>query len=182
MADRTPDADIAVVVAADEAGGIGVDGHLPWHLPGDLKFFKQVTTGHPVVMGRATHESIGRALPGRTNIVVTRRPDYVPYDGAEVAGSLDDALAKAARAPGGEAIMVIGGAGIFRDALPRATRLYLTRVHATYPADTYLPEIAWTDWRETWRADQPADARDPVPYSFIVCTRADQPSAAGADA
>jgi dihydrofolate reductase len=176
MADRTPDADIALVVAADEAGGIGVDGRLPWHLPGDLKFFKQVTTGHPVVMGRATHESIGRALPGRTNIVVTRQAGYQPFAGAQVAGSLDEAMTQAADAPGGEAIMVIGGAGIFRDALPLANRLYLTRVHATYPADTYLPAIAWADWRETWRADQPADDRNPVPYSFIVYAR--QPAGA----
>lgn len=162
---------IALVVAADEAGGIGHAGGLPWHLPGDLKFFRRVTTGHPVVMGRKTHETIGRALPDRTNIVITRRPAYAPYAGAATAPCLDDALAVAADAPGGETVMVIGGEGVFRDALPKADRLYLTRVHARYPADTYLPEIAWDDWIETWRADNPADARNPVPYSFLIYDR-----------
>lgn len=161
---------VALVVAADAAGGIGRDGGLPWHLPGDLAFFKRVTMGRPLVMGRKTHDSIGRALPGRRNLVVTRDPAYRPFDGAETAASLDAAL-DAARADGPDAVMVIGGAEIFAAALPMAQRLYLTRVHATTDCDTFLPQIDWSHWRETWREDHPADARNPYAYSFLLLER-----------
>lgn len=171
MAAESEDPEIALVVAADEAGGIGYGGDLPWRLPGDLALFKRITMGCPLVMGRRTHESIGRALPGRTNIVVTARPDYRPHAGARTARSLDAALAAAREAAPDRTIMVIGGSGIFAQALPRARRLYLTRVHATYPADTHLPEIAWGDWAETRREDHGADDRNPVPYSVHVLER-----------
>lgn len=162
---------LTLVVAADEGGGIGLAGGLPWRLPGDLKFFRKVTMGHPLVMGRRTHESIGRALPGRANIVISRDPAYRPAEGCRRAGSLDEAVEMAAREPGGEEIMVIGGAEIFRQALPRADRLYLTRVHARLPADTFLPEIDESDWRECWREDHAADARNDHAYSFILLAR-----------
>jgi dihydrofolate reductase len=177
MTDKQAAADVpvALVVAADEADGIGRDGRLPWHLPGDLAFFKRVTMGCPLVMGRKTHESIGRALPGRRNIVVTRDRDYRPCTGAETAGSLEDAL-ELARSGGPEAVpeavMVIGGAEIFAAALPQARRLYLTRVHATVACDTFLPAIDWSQWRETWRETHPADARNPYAYSFLLLERA----------
>ncbi len=163
--------EIALVVAADEAGGIGHRGALPWHLPGDLAFFKRVTLGCPLVMGRRTHESIGRPLPGRANIVVTGCPDYRPFAGARTAGSLDAALALAGEQAPGDTVMVIGGSAVFAQALPRARRLYFTRVHATYPADTHLPAIRWADWTETWREAHDADDRNPVPYSFHVLER-----------
>mgnify|MGYP000565407040 CR=1 FL=1 len=171
MALQSDTPEIALVVAADEAGGIGYRGALPWNLPGDLAFFKRVTMGCPLVMGRRTHESIGRALPGRANIVVTAQPDYRAFAGARTAGSLDAALAVAREQAPGATVMVIGGSGVFAQALPRARRLYLTRVHASYPADTHLPAIAWEDWTETWCEAHDADARNPVPYSFHVLER-----------
>jgi len=161
---------ITLVVAADEAGGIGKDGGLPWRLPGDLAFFKRVTMGHPLIMGRKTHESIGRSLPGRRNVVVTRDPGYRPFGDAATAASLDAALALAAQADPAEA-MVIGGAEIFRQALPMAERIYLTRVHATFDADTHLPALDLGTWAERWREDHAADARNPHAYSFLLLQR-----------
>lgn len=169
--DGPPRAIIGLVVAADEAGGIGKDGGLPWHLPNDLKFFKRVTSGHPVVMGRKTHQSIGKALPGRANVVVSRDPDYRPAEGCVSAPAIDTALAMARRMEGGETIMVIGGAEVFRAVLPRADRIYLTRVHATFPADTFLPDIDETEWREAWREDQPADERNAYRHTFVLLER-----------
>lgn len=161
---------ITLVVAADEAGAIGQAGGLPWRLPADLQFFKRVTMGHPLVMGRKTHESIGRSLPGRLNVVVTRDPAYRPFEGAVVADSLEDALAKAAEADGEEA-MVIGGAEIFRQALPMAERIYLTRVHATFDADTFLPDVPPGQWNEVWREEHGADDRNPYGFSFRLLER-----------
>jgi dihydrofolate reductase len=161
---------LTLVVAADQAGGIGLNGDLPWRLPDDLRWFKRVTMGHPLVMGRKTHESIGRSLPGRLNVVITRRADYVPYDGAVMADSLESALDRAA-ADNTEEVMVIGGAEIFRSALPMADRLLLTRVHDTFDADTFLDALDPAEWRETWREDHAADARNPHAYSFIELVR-----------
>jgi dihydrofolate reductase len=161
---------MTLVVAADVAGGIGQDGGLPWRLPDDLKWFKRVTMGYPLVMGRKTHDSIGRSLPGRLNIVITRQDDYVPYDGAVVVGSLEAALARAARENAHE-VMVIGGAEIFRSALEMADRVLLTRVHDTFAADTHLDDLDPASWRETWREDHPANERNPHAYSFIELVR-----------
>ncbi|MBK1670772.1 diacylglycerol kinase [Rhodovibrio sodomensis] len=161
---------MTLVVAADRAGGIGQDGGLPWRLPDDLKWFKRVTIGYPLVMGRKTHESIGRSLPGRLNLVITRQDGYRPFDGAEVVGSLQAALDRAAREDAGE-VMVIGGAEIFRATLPHADRVLLTRVHDSFAADTFLDELDPAQWRETWREGHPADARNPHAYSFIEVVR-----------
>ncbi|WP_027288019.1 dihydrofolate reductase [Rhodovibrio salinarum] len=165
---------MTLVVAADAAGGIGQEGGLPWRLPDDLKWFKRVTMGHPLVMGRKTHESIGRSLPGRLNIVVTRQPDYAPYADAVLADSLEAALDRAAQGNAeevAEEVMVIGGAQIFRSALPLADRVLLTRVHDTFSADTFLEDLDPQVWQETWREDHAADARNPHPYSFIELVR-----------
>jgi dihydrofolate reductase len=161
---------MTLVVAADQAGGIGLDGDLPWRLPDDLKWFKRVTMGYPLVMGRKTHDSIGRSLPGRLNVVITRQNGYVPYDGAEVVGSLDAALNRAA-ADNAREVMVIGGAEIFRSALPMADRVLLTRVHDTFQADTFLADFDPKTWRETWREDHSPDERNPHAYSFIELVR-----------
>jgi dihydrofolate reductase len=158
---------VAIVVAADEAGGIGLAGGLPWHLPEDLKRFKRLTLGKPVIMGRRTHESIGRALPGRHNLVVSRQPGLV-LEGCTVAGSLQDALAAAGAV---EEACVIGGAQLYREALPIADRLHLTRVHARVEADTYLPDIDPAEWREVAREGHPADARHAIAYSFVTLER-----------
>jgi dihydrofolate reductase len=177
-APSTPDSRIqkriALVVAADLNDGIGYRGGLPWHLPGDLKFFKRVTQGHPLVMGRKTHETIGRALPGRANIVISRNPNFRPFDGACRANSLISALAMASHASERDTIMVIGGEGVFRQALPLASTLYLTRVRGEFPADTYLPRIDWDDWRKVWREEWPPDAQNEVGYSFMLYERRDK--------
>ena len=152
---------------------IGRDNALPWRLPGDLRFFKRTTLGKPVVMGRRTFESIGRPLPGRDNVVVTRDPAF-SAPGVEVAHSLDEALAtarSAARRRQAAEVMVIGGASLYEEALPLAERLYLTLVRAAVPGDTYFPEIDWRQWREFEREDHRADAENPFDYSFLVFTR-----------
>ncbi|NJD32902.1 MAG: dihydrofolate reductase [Gammaproteobacteria bacterium] len=156
-----------MIVATDEHGGIGLRGGLPWHLPNDLKRFKALTMGKPIVMGRRTYDSIGRALPGRTNIVVTRQPGLA-IDGCRVVPSLAAALAAAGDA---EETCVIGGAGIYREALPLAATLYVTRVHATVGADTFFPPFDAEDWEEIAREDHPADDRHAHAYSYVTLRR-----------
>jgi dihydrofolate reductase len=140
---------IALVVALSRNGVIGADNALPWHLPGDLKHFKSVTLGKPVVMGRRTFESIGRPLPGRHNIVVTRNRGFAPSNGVAVAHSLDDALAQAqhsARLSGSAEVVVIGGAEIYRQALPLAELVYLTRVDLMVEGDAFFADLAPDEW------------------------------------
>lgn len=129
---------ISIIVAAAENGVIGREGDIPWRLPDDQKHFKQLTVGHCIVMGRGTHESIGRLLPGRTTIVVSRNPDY-RVEGALVAASLDEAIRLAAER-GDEELFVVGGASLYRDALPIAHGLHLTRVHAEVEGDVHFPD------------------------------------------
>lgn len=165
--------DLAVIVAAAENGVIGRNNALPWHLPEDLRYFKRVTLGKPIVMGRKTFESIGRPLPGRTNIVISRQPGYAP-DGVHVVSGLDDALELAeeiALIDGVTELMVIGGAEIYRAAIPRAQRLYLTEVHAEVEGDALLPEVDWSQWRELSRESWPASEANPYSYSFVVFER-----------
>jgi dihydrofolate reductase len=159
---------VSIVVATDEHGGIGLEGRLPWHLPNDLKRFKALTMGKPIVMGRRTFDSIGRALPGRTNIVVSRQPG-LRIDGCIVVGSLEAALEAAGEA---DEACVIGGAEIYRLALPVAETLHLTRVHATVGADTFFPAIDAAEWEEIYREECPADERHAYPYSFVTLRRA----------
>lgn len=162
--------DICLVVAMSENGVIGRDGGLPWHLSSDLKFFKRVTMGHPVVMGRKTYESIGRPLPGRENIVITRDLDYAAQ-GVIVAGGIDDALAAAASAPGGERIMIIGGGQIYAASMALATHIILTEVHARVDGDTRFPEIDPAVWRETSREDRPPEQEGEPSLSFVILER-----------
>jgi dihydrofolate reductase len=164
---------VAIIVAADERGGIGRDGGLPWHLPEDLKRFKALTMGKPMVMGRRTWDSIGRPLPGRRSMVVSRRSGLA-LDGAEVYGSLEAALEAAADAP---ETCVIGGAEIYRQALPRAEVVHLTRVHALVDADTFLPLLDAGEWEEVAREDRPADDRHAHAYSFLTLRRLRKPGA-----
>lgn len=155
---------LSIVVAAGENNEIGKDGRMPWHLPADLKHFKSLTLGKPVIMGRRTYEAVGRPLPERRNIVVTRNREF-HAPGCELAASFTDALVIAV---GALEIMVIGGAEIYREALPRAQRIYLTRVHARFEADTFFPLIDLGDWREAAREDHAADERNPFKYSFVI--------------
>ncbi|MEQ8666444.1 MAG: dihydrofolate reductase [Rhodospirillales bacterium] len=168
MTDAGPD--ICLVVAMSDNRVIGRDGGLPWHLPSDLKFFRQVTMGHPVIMGRKTFESIGRPLPGRENIVVTRDPGYA-RDGIVVSPGLEDALALAAGAPGGERIMVIGGGQIYAAAMARATHIILTEVHMTVDGDTTFPEMPASQWREVSRDDRDPEQEGDPGLSFVILER-----------
>lgn len=165
---------LAMMAAKASNNVIGRDNKLPWYLPNDLKYFKQVTLGKPIVMGRNTWESLKRPLPGRTNIVISRQADYVA-EGAKVVGTLDEALELAghvAHIDGQDELVVIGGAQIYALALPRAERLYLTEVHADVPGDTYFPAVDAAQWREIGRDDFQAKGPNPYDYSFVVYERA----------
>jgi len=141
---------ISLIVAMSENRVIGRENRLPWHLPEDLHHFKGLTLGHPIVMGRKTFESIGRVLPGRTNVILSRRRGFkVP--GAIVLESFEEALASLAREPGGSEIFVVGGADVYRQALPRADRVYLTIVHAHVEGDATFPELPSAEFVETER-------------------------------
>lgn len=152
-------------------GIIGRDNALPWRLPADLRHFKALTTWHPVLMGRKTFESLGRPLPNRTNIVVTRDRNYAP-PGARVAHSLDDAMAVAdAHLPDDRLVFVIGGENLYTQMLPRADRLYVTLVDAEVDGDARFPAFDWQEWRETERREQPADEHNAYPCRFLTLER-----------
>ena len=159
---------VSVIVATDDCGGIGRNGKMPWHLPEDLQRFKRITMGKPIVMGRKTWDAIGRPLPGRQNIVISRQAAFDAL-GATVVGSLSDALRVAGEVP---EVCIIGGAEIYRLALPMAQEIHLTRVHAIVDADTFFPVLDAVEWEEIGREDRPADERHAFPYSFIKLVRA----------
>jgi dihydrofolate reductase len=147
---------------------IGANGTIPWHLPDELRHFKRLTMGHHMIMGRKTWESIGRPLPGRTSVVVTRQRSY-RAPGTVVAHSLDEAI-KACGSDG--EIFVIGGADLFREALPRADRLYLTTIEAEISGDTTMPGFNAGEWRETGAESHRADARHRYPFRCVTYERA----------
>ena len=160
---------VSQIVAVGRKGEIGKDGRMPWHLPADLKHFKAMTLGKPVLMGRKTLDAIGRPLPDRRNIVITRDRQFSAL-GCEVAHSLEEALARAE--PAAEA-MVIGGGEIYRAAWPATRRVYLTRIEAEVPgADTFFPALEPAEWKQVSREDHRADARNPYDYSFLLYERA----------
>jgi len=157
---------IAFVVAFDRKKVIGKDGRLPWRLPDDMRRVRELTTGKPLIMGRRTYESIGRPLPNRTNIVLTRDPAFRP-EGVIVARTPDEALALAGDAP---ETIVFGGAEVFRHFLPMAERIYLTEVDADVGGDTYF-DFDGTDWRVLENKAHPADERHPYPFKFMTLER-----------
>ena len=164
---------LSLIVAVSENGVIGRENALPWHLPGDLKRFKAITMGKPIIMGRKTFESIGRPLPGRVNIVLTRDAKF-SHDGVETAQDLAEALRVAQERSGrpeNDEAMIIGGAGIYKLALPSAHRIYLTEVHMTVSGDTYFPDIDRRDWSETVREEVVSETADSCAYSFVVLDR-----------
>ena len=164
---------LSVIVAAARNGVIGRNNALPWHLPEDLKYFKRVTMGKPILMGRKTFESIGRALPGRSNLVITRNGEW-QAEGVQVVRSLEAALSLAediALIDGVDELMVIGGAQIYAEALPRAERIYLTEVDADVEGDAYLPAIDRSAWLEVSREVHAPSETNPYPYSFVVLDR-----------
>ena len=156
---------LTLVVAMDAQRGIGVDNQLPWRLPEDLAHFKRVTLGHPIIMGRKTFDSIGRPLPGRRNIVVTRNANW-RHDGVEVAGSLHEAIALA----GEGAASIIGGAQVFTEALPIANRMIVTHIDRTYRCDTFFPTIDAAQWKAVAREEHRAQA-DGTPFAFVTYER-----------
>ncbi|MES1943835.1 Dihydrofolate reductase [Salinisphaera sp. PC39] len=162
---------ISLIVAMDENGLIGAAGGLPWRLPADLRHFKQTTLGKPILMGRRTHESIGRPLPERDNIVLSRDPDY-RAEGCRTVTSFAEARG-AAREAGAPELMVIGGAQVYAMALPKAGRIYLTRVHDAFDGDTHFPDIDFEEWEQIERHRYAANERNPYPYSFITLRRRD---------
>lgn len=163
---------VAIIAALDRNGVIGRGSRLPWHLPDDLRHFKRLTLGRPIIMGRRTWESLPGALPDRTHIVVTRDPAY-RADGAVVVHSLDAALAAA----GGDEALVVGGSDLYALALPRATRLYLTLVDAEVDGDVFFPAIDRTRWREVAREPHGADERHAFPFAFVTLERVAESSA-----
>jgi dihydrofolate reductase len=161
---------IALIVAVAENGVIGRDGKLPWRIPEDMKWFRERTAGRPMIMGRKTWESFPkRPLPGRTNIVITRDASY-KAEGAVVVTSLEAAL-DVARGEAPKEIIVIGGAEIYRAALPLAGRIYLTSVHGESAGDTHFPALNRDEWVETIWGVYPSSGERPVGYSFIVLDR-----------
>ena len=169
---------IALVVAMGENRAIGRGGDLPWHLHSDMRYFRKVTMGKPIIMGRLTFRSLGRALDGRVNIVLTRDRDFIA-PGAVMAYSLAegiDVARRAAAAAGVDEIMVMGGEDVFREVLPQASRIYLTEVHSAPHADTWFPQLDLSEWREVSREAHEAGPRDDHAFSFVVLDRIPRPS------
>lgn len=158
---------ISLIVAAATNNVIGRDGELPWHLSEDLRRFKRLTTGKPIVMGRLTYDSIGKPLPDRRNIIISSQ-DGLEIEGCEVVATPDDALGLAA---GTAEIMVIGGGKVFAEMLPRADRIYMTRVHTVLDGDTFFPEISTDEWQVVEQEDFPADNSREFSFSFITFDR-----------
>ena len=158
--------DIAIIVAMDKQGLIGQENDLPWKLSADLQYFRKITMGKCLIMGRHTHESIGRALPGRKNIILTRNEHYQAQD-CTVVTSLEDALAAVDTLE----VMIIGGASLYKTFLPHANRLYLTQVHAILEGDTWFPKWDKTQWQQVKNEDHFADEKNNYDYSFNVLER-----------
>lgn len=159
---------LTLIVAVASNDVIGKDNQLPWHLPRDLAYFKQVTTGCPIIMGRKTYESIGKALPNRLNIVITRNTDYRLSD-ALVVNCLEEAIVKAEDNVGSnDEIHIIGGASIFYEALPLVDKIYLNRVLSDIDGDTFLPKIDWQAWQLTQSAYHAADAKNAYAMRFEI--------------
>lgn len=155
---------ISLIVALSSNRVIGLDNKMPWHLSADLKKFKAITMGFPIIMGRKTFEAIGKPLPGRLNIIISRNPNY-QQAGCVVSGSLEAALAHACKASA--QVFVIGGATLYEAALPIANDLYLTEIHETFSGDTFFPELDAAEWQEVAREEVADDPSVPFRYSFL---------------
>lgn len=158
---------ISLVVAISKNNGIGKNNQLLWHLPNDLKFFKRTTSGHTVIMGRKTYESIGKALPNRRNIVITRQLDFHP-ENVEVVNSLEQALQAC---QSNEEVFIIGGAEIYKQTLPLADRLYLTKVNVELEADAFFPTIQLDEWNIVEHESHIADEKHAYDYEFFILER-----------
>ena len=160
---------ISAIVAVARNGVIGKSNALPWYLPAEMARFKEVTMGHPIIMGRKTHQSIGRALPGRTNIVVTHNKDF-EAEGCKDVGSLDEAIELGKKAEGGDEVFIIGGEQIYKEAMPKLDRIYLTKVDAAVDGDkffNYDPE----EWKQISNEKHSADAKNQYDFEFTLLER-----------
>jgi dihydrofolate reductase len=161
---------VSSIVAVGNNNAIGIDNDLPWHLPADLKFFKETTRGHHVIMGRKSFESIGRPLPGRTNIIITKNTDFA-HSGVIVKSSIPDALAYAAES-GQEEVFILGGASVYAQTLNLWHRLYLTHVDAIIDnATAFFPDIDLDNWKLTWEDYHPADEKNKYACRFCLYER-----------
>jgi dihydrofolate reductase len=158
---------LTLIVAMDRNRVIGADGGMPWHIPGDLRWFKQQTLNKPILMGRRTFESIGRPLPRRRNLVLSRHPDKLGSADVEAVSSLDEAIQRVADA---SELMIIGGAQIYQLALPRASRLIVTRIDSNYAGDTFFPEVDWPAWLLVDEIRQTGDDQMPA-HRFMTWQR-----------
>ncbi|HVV56186.1 MAG TPA: dihydrofolate reductase [Mucilaginibacter sp.] len=154
---------ISIIVAVGENNAIGKNNQLLWHMPADLKHFKDITKGHSIIMGRKTYDSVGKPLPHRRNIVVTHQNITIP--GCDVVKSIDEGIALC---DGESEVFIGGGAEIYRQAMGKTDRIYLTIIHHNFYADTFFPQIDYQNWKETTRADHQPDEKNPYPYSFIT--------------
>lgn len=157
---------VTIVVAISENNAIGKNNQLLWYLPADLKHFKNITTGHTVIMGRKTYDSVGKPLPNRRNIIITRRD--ITIEGCQVARSIEEALALSNSE---QEVFIVGGAEIYKQSIHLTDRIYLTIVHQKFDADSFFPEINYDQWRETEREDHQPDEKNNLPYSFITLVR-----------
>jgi dihydrofolate reductase len=158
---------VSIIVAIGENNAIGKNNQLLWHLPADLRHFKNITSGHTIIMGRKTFDSVGKPLPNRRNIVVTRQD--IKIEGCEVVKSIDEAIALC---KGEDEVFIGGGAEIYRLAMAKTDRIYLTIVHEVFDADTFFPEINFSEWVETAHEDHQPDEKNKLSYSFITLERA----------
>lgn len=158
---------ISIIVAISENSAIGKNNQLLWHLPADLKHFKKITTGHPILMGRKTYDSIGKPLPNRRNIVISRQQD-LKITGVEIVNSIDEAISHCHNE---EEVFIIGGAEIYKSALALTNRIYLTTVHQHYEADAFFPILTKSEWKEINQEYHAADEKNSVAYTFSTLER-----------
>jgi dihydrofolate reductase len=158
---------LSIIVAISENNAIGRDNQLLWHLPADLKHFKNITSGHPIIMGRKTYDSIGRPLPNRRNIIITRQTD-LNIPGTEVVNSIEDAISLCSDE---KEVFIIGGAEIYKSALSMSNRIYLTTVHQEFKADAFFPTLDKNEWLETAQEYHDADEKNAVAYTFSILDR-----------
>jgi dihydrofolate reductase len=160
---------LCAIVAVTEDNAIGKEGGIPWYLPADLTHMREVTMGHPIIMGRKTHESIGRTLPGRANIVISRDPDYKVSEGSILVRSLEEALERPEVEQADEAF-IFGGETIYDQAMPLIKKIYMTKVHARVPADKFFNYTSG-QWREVSRKEHKADDKNQYDYDFLILER-----------
>lgn len=158
---------ISLIAAMGKNRTIGKNNSLPWNLPADMKYFRDKTRGKPVIMGRKTYESIGKPLPKRLNIIITRDENY-KAEGCVVVHTADEAIIAAGNV---KEVMVIGGSQIYKEFLPRANRMYLTKIDAEFEGDTYFPEFTTEEWKEISYEEHERDAENPYDYRFVVLER-----------